>query len=122
MSVHLGCRGTSVIKKKPSGQPPLQPAAPPASPLPRLAQATVGHAYNLSRSAIQNAQIQPAEALGVCEDVDLDDLVALDRHAKHRYRVSVRRGDESRRSVDKHRPREPSEPGEAERLTCHRPR
>src|SRR5450432_1347758 len=67
----------------------------------------------------QHRQIESAEALGVGEDVDLDDLAAADRERHDRERLSVEHADEPRGAVDEHGEPEQAEAREALRSASH---
>src|SRR5215212_1510691 len=71
-------------------------------------------------SAVEDRrEVEPAEALGVGEYVNLDDFPAPDRETHHREWPSPRGRYESGGSVDERRPREGSKLREGERLPGH---
>jgi hypothetical protein len=60
----------------------------------------------LDRSVIEYRQIQPAEALGVGYDVELDDLPVHDREAEHQRQPSTRGHDDPHGPVQERYSRE----------------
>src|SRR5829696_470094 len=70
-------------------------------------------------SVVENRQVELPQALGVGEDVDLDDLAARDREAHYRKRPSTLKHDGSCGSVNARRSYEGGEPREDERLLSH---
>ena len=85
---------------------------------PELATVTRA-ATQAGSSVVEHARVEVAEAVGVGEDVDGDDLPAGDREAHDRHRLSMRCGDDSGDSVHHPRLRAVGDPGEGERLPGH---
>jgi hypothetical protein len=56
------------------------------------------------RRSVEDYQVELAEALGVGEDVHLDDPSVSDREARDRERPPVPEGDRADRAVDERRP------------------
>src|SRR6266545_3825113 len=83
---------------------------------------TAGSAPSQHRSVVEDRQIELAQACGVGEDVDLDDLPFRHREAHDRKRLSTCDDDQSRGSVHQRRMGEPGPPREAQRLLGHGPR
>lgn len=54
-------------------------------------------------SAIEGGQIEFAEALGVGQDVDFGDLIAVDRESHDREQLAVEHAEQAGRAVDEHR-------------------
>src|SRR3954452_7942047 len=69
--------------------------------------------------SVEDRQVELAEALGVGEDVHLDDPSVPDREARDRERPPVPDGDRADRTVDERRPHLDIEAREGERLAGH---
>jgi hypothetical protein len=104
----------------PSGERALPPETlPQASRCPCAGRAELCRVYGAAShtvwskrwaSAVEDRQVEPAEARRVYEDVDLDDLSPPDREAHDRERPPTRSHDDPRGPVHEYRSHERGEP------------
>lgn len=88
--------------------------------LPREAAVTAfGMRSRMWRRSIEDCQVDLPEALGVGEDVHLDDPAVSNREAGDREQLSVPERDGAGRAVDERRPHLDVEAREADRLAGH---
>src|SRR5215217_167005 len=117
--------GTGSCTRQPVSNHGIRPAKTPGPTTKNTALPTAAVCLRILkphlRSVVEDRQVELAEARGVGEDIDLDDLPPPDREAHDRKRPSTRSHDDSRGSVHERRSYERGEPREGERLLGHRP-
>ena len=126
-NVLLARLASKLLASLSSSPPPLRFGVSPTCRVRRLRFASASHpprlaAAHVAVSAVEDRQVQLAQAGGVGEDVDGDDPPAPDREAADRERLSVPRRDQSRRPVDEHRLQDQAELRVGLRLAGHRRR
>src|SRR5215203_607680 len=118
--------GTGSCTRQPVSNHGIRPAKTPGPTTKNTALPTAAVCLRILkphlRSVVEDRQVELAQARGVGEYVDLDNLPARDREAHDRKRLSPWSCDESRGSVHECRSCKGGKPREGERLLGHRPR